>query len=98
VTAATYVFADILRQVIPLSPPPSLQLTVNLSQISQAHSTQGMDLAARYLSAQEEVHRELLRICAMKSETRKSSNSRRIEEELEIDPDTDTVPSPPPAG
>jgi hypothetical protein len=50
-----------------------------------------MDLAARCLNSQEEVRRELLRICAMKTETRKSSNSRRIEEELQIDPETDTV-------
>jgi hypothetical protein len=59
--------------------------------MSQAHSAQGADLSAKYSLYQKEVDDVALKIYAMKSETRRSQLSERVEEELEADPDNDTV-------
>jgi hypothetical protein len=50
-----------------------------------------MDLAAKCLETQQEVQSECLRLCTMKSESRKRANDQRIEDELSVDPETDSV-------
>lgn len=50
-----------------------------------------MDLAAQYVSCQQDVQAEFMKICAMKSDSKKLINSERLENELEINPETDTV-------
>lgn len=52
---------------------------------------QGMDLTAQYMNYQQEVQREFLKICSMKSESRKFFNNKRLEDELEVNPESDTV-------
>lgn len=59
--------------------------------MSQAHSLQGMDLGAKYVQYQQEVDRDFIKICTMKNESKRNQNQTRIEEELEANPDVDTV-------
>ena len=59
--------------------------------MSQAHSLQGMDLGAKCLQYQQEVEKDFIKICTMKTESRRTQNQIRIEEELEANPEIDTV-------
>jgi hypothetical protein len=54
-----------------------------------------MDLAAKCLESQHEVQHECLRLCSMKTDSKKRANNQRIEDELGVDPDLDSVLLPP---